>query len=234
MSLKLKYIFILFYFEKAICINRIYVNEYSALNTSLNFVKEALMKTTENNTLIEINESEKDSSEKLKINKFHNHFYFGLSHIKDNYMQSHYGYYYPELAFRKYFSKNKYFFGVNFDLRYILEEGIFDFFSDYYSFIYPLRLEFGVRIDNKRNTYFYIESAPHSILEPNSPPFDVTVFYLTFLKRFKKNINYSINAGLFVGPDFNDRSVYYSYRIYKYSREKIMYGYSVKFQIGFL
>ncbi|MEM0502524.1 MAG: hypothetical protein QXE07_03225 [Thermoplasmata archaeon] len=175
-----------------------------------------------------------DTTLNIKDKKLHNNIYFGLAHVKDNYMQSHYGYYYPELAFRRYFTKNKYFIGVNFDLRYIFEEDVIDFFSSYYSFIYPLRLEFGLRINNKKNIYLYIESAPHSVLEPNFPPFDVTVFYLTFLRKFKRNINYSINVGMFVGPDFNDRSVYYRYRITEYSREKIMYGYSVKLLMGFL
>lgn len=217
-------------FAKGFCLNE-------RLSWHLNYSSgnNEIFRTKGNNGCNSIHININDSTEKLKEKKLHNYIYLGLAHVKDNFMESHYGYYYPEVAFRKYFSKNKFFIGVNLDLRYILfEDGVFAFFSNYYSFIDPLHLECGMAINKKRNLYLYLESAPHSILEPNFPPFDVPVFYLTFLKRFKKNINYSINAGLFVGPDFNDRSVVYSYRGTVYRREEIMYGYSVKFLIGFL
>jgi hypothetical protein len=192
------------------------------------------------NGIFDSHQINNDTTLKIKPKKYHNHIYLGLSHVRDNFMEElhdfHYiEYYYPELVFRKYFSNNRFFWGGNFDLRFIIfEDGILNFFSNYYSFVDPLRLEFGVSLSEKKNIYFYMESAPHSILEPNFPPLDVPVFYLSFLKRFKKNINYSLNFGMFLGPDFNKRSIYANTRYSAYRRECLMYGYSIKFLIGFL
>jgi hypothetical protein len=228
-------VYILFYLVNVILLKAINIHEgYFKGGVFSSMVATYLNKSN----VIFVNHQINDGTTlKTKPKKYHNHIYFGLSHVKDNHVLAfdhdiyYLEYFYPELAFRKYFSGNRYFFGINFDMRYILFNDIFDFFTDYYSFVEPLRLDFGVRINKEKNIYFYMESATHSILELDFPPLGMPVFYLTFLKSTKKNINYSLNFGMFIWPRNVKESILFNTR---YKSEWLMYGYSIKFLIGFL
>lgn len=164
-------------------------------------------------------------------------FYVGFMHTKDNFTGFNYGItdYVPVFGyncfvfgFRKFFCEKKYFFGV--------KSEIFNFFdlSEYDS--YPLRMELGCFINNKKKWYLYVESELE-IFNPISPimlmPFNAPVFNISGIKRMYKKLSCSFDFGLFFFPDFENLGrVQYGKHSYYYV-ERFVVGYNLKFLIGF-